>query len=596
LSEAQARRIMAESSSSTDDHRWKSSTKRPRASEENNNNDSSAAVDPTCSTLFIHGLHKDASGALQTGSVVLLQAFTKYGIQKVRRPPSSSNSYAFLEFPSHEHAKTCLEETSGEVIVAGITLQLKWATKSSKQGTNGQQQQQYQQQQPQRKKQRLTEAEAMDSSTLYFRLPPRVLSAEYNDTTEQLRQLMERTLENALAQDGSEEDEKVTAETEPALQVKARIMAATDNTSSSAADNKDNNNDDENKDKDFVRPPSTKNYGFLEFASHAAASMALASLTGSTDGGLLLGKQSNNGHTGSSGIDLDNVETLLEGKDNCRGVALHWAKEPPPPLSTKQQERNNNGLAFQRRHFPPDSRTDCWFCLASPSCERHLISSIHDQCYVAMPKGPVDPGHVLLVPVTHTSRGVLGDVKASGIAEEMDDLKRKLRQHARDVYDKHVFVFERAIQTKGGYHTHIQCIPIDKDVSGTKLQATMMGIAKSIPGFDLKEINSDLALSGILKGTDGDDDDDGGDGGYFYAEVPVTATEFKRFLYRDRGSGSTGEKKKRAVVPLQFGREVIASLLGKPDFAHWKACVVDEEKETELTVAFRESFAKYHSD
>ena len=30
------------------------------------------------------------------------------------------------------------------------------------------------------------------------------------------------------------------------------------------------------------------NYGFLEFASHAAASMALATLTGSTDGGLVL--------------------------------------------------------------------------------------------------------------------------------------------------------------------------------------------------------------------------------------------------------------------------------------------------------------------
>jgi len=283
------------------------------------------------------------------------------------------------------------------------------------------------------------------------------------------------------------------------------------------------------------------------------------------------------------------VEALLQDKEHCRGVALHWAKEPPPSTLTKRDQNNNGGLSFQRRHFPKDSRTDCWFCLASPSCERHLISSVHDQVYVAMPKGPVDPGHVLLVPVTHTSKGVLGDANASGIAEEMDELKAQLRKHAHDVYQKNMFVFERAIQTKGGYHTHIQCIPIEKDLSTTKLEATMMGMAKSIPGFDLKEINSDLALSGIIQGSDDDDDDDM-DGGYFYAEVPVSATEFKRFLYRDRGT-----TKKRAVVPLQFGREVIASLMGKPDFAHWKACVVDQEQETELTIAFRESFAKYHS-
>lgn len=48
-----------------------------------------------------------------------------------------------------------------------------------------------------------------------------------------------------------------------------------------------------------------------------------------------------------------------------------------------------------------------------------------------------------------------------------------------------------------------------------------------------------------------------------------------------------------AVVPLQFGREVLAQVLEKPDLAHWKACVQETDKETELTAAFRESIAPY---
>lgn len=85
-----------------------------------------------------------------------------------------------------------------------------------------------------------------------------------------------------------------------------------------------------------------------------------------------------------------------------------------------------------------------------------------------------------------------------------------------------LFVFERAIQTKGGYHTHVQCIPIERGL-GMKLQATNM--ARSNLGFQLKELNSDLALSAMASNED--------DGGYFCAEVPITSKECKRFLYKE---------------------------------------------------------------
>mmetsp|Transcript_30299 Transcript_30299/g.44812 ORF Transcript_30299/g.44812 Transcript_30299/m.44812 type:complete len:773 (-) Transcript_30299:365-2683(-) len=490
LSEAQARRLMAENSQQ--DYRWKQKRKEVTSNQE---------VDEAKTTLFVHGLHKDVSGQLQADRALLLQAFQMYGVERIRRPPSKG-SYAFLDFNSHEEARKCLEMTKGETTVAGIHLTLNWANAS---GTP----------QQQTKKRRLTEADAINSPTLYFRLPKDALESDIAMFSESLRKLAENTLESALG------DPDISAENEPALQVKLR---STDDT--------------------------TKLFGFLDFASHAAASMTLASLTESTDGGELKKKN----------------EQDLSISELPNSVYLHWAPEKKHESSFIMETAS--GIKFERQHFPADSRTDCWFCLASDSCEKHLITSVHNQCYLAMPKGPAHKeGHILIVPVTHTSRGALSD---ADISSEVDILKEKLREHASKTWGLDLFVFERAMQTKGGYHTHIQCVPIPLGL-GVKLQATMINMGKRC-GFNLREINSDLSIGALV-----------GDG-YFYAEVPGAGGNFQRFLYNaDEGP----------TVPLQFGREILAAVLDEPNLAHWKACVLSEEDETKFSMKFRESFSKF---
>ena len=42
--------------------------------------------------------------------------------------------------------------------------------------------------------------------------------------------------------------------------------------------------------------------------------------------------------------------------------------------------------------------------------------------------------------------------------------------------------------------------------------------------------------------------------------------------------------------PVQLGRELAAFALDLPQKAHWKACVVSEQVETEMTMKFRDSF------
>lgn len=55
-----------------------------------------------------------------------------------------------------------------------------------------------------------------------------------------------------------------------------------------------------------------------------------------------------------------------------------------------------------RKKFKPSTDTEkCWFCLSSAEIEKHLIVSIGENFYVAMPKGPLNDQHVLILPINH---------------------------------------------------------------------------------------------------------------------------------------------------------------------------------------------------
>lgn len=584
LSEAQARRLLAEGNQGGPE-RWNLPQNRKRSNRNDDQKQEPQEVDPANTTLFVHGLHKDVSGDLQSASnVTLLQHFQPFGVSKVRRPPNAATtSFAFLEFESHEQAKNCLETLGGETEVSGVRLTIKWGTH------NDSNRQQGQQSGHSHKRPRLTEDEAKDSSTLYFRLPrslPPNLTLE--EACEHVRKWMEDTLETALSEEGN----RISAAEEPALQVQ-------------------------------VRHSDEQTFGFLDFASHAAASMALATLTGNTNGGVVQNPDKSDeaketmepsenttefdgvkkesvatttyeGNEGAT-LDVDKAEEATKSDEavpagllvKLWGLALHWAhakKEKSEHGHTLIEDANCD-FKFQRQHFPADSRKDCWFCLASEGCEKHLISGVYQQCYAAMPKGAMHKGHVLLIPVTHSSQGAFMN---KAVSREIQDLQKALRQHAQEEYDMDLFVFERAIQTRGGYHTHVQCVPVPKGL-GVRLESTLIAQAKANK-IDIREIQSpDLDISTLLGQNEVDED-----GGYFYAEVPMPGRqlEYKRFLYQmspQNGEGTRGPK-----VPLQFGREVIAAVMGKSELAHWKSCQVDKEEETKMAADLRQSFEKYY--
>ena len=448
-------------------------------------------------------------------------AFSKYGLISVRYPPTAQTStYCFLEFPDQSTAMACLLDCQGICVIDSIELTLKWATntsgnnKRSKNNNDPEQQQQLHY---------MTLADAADSKTLYFHPPKGTDNDDHFSNA--LCKYLQQTLEEAL-NEGNEE-ERITAETEPALQVQVRRK---------------------------------EQYGFLEFASHAAATMGLAAVTQSTDGGIVQESTTNKPPQPAYLV----------------GATLRWAKGEPPK---SQRQQLLEALGLERQFFEKDSRTDCWFCLASPTCETHLITGVYQDWYATMPKGPVHPGHVLLVPVKHTMQGAW--TLHDSALEEWNQLLDKLADHASDAYDSDLFIFERAMETRGGYHSHVNVVPIPRtNDTPLQLQTTMMAHAKA-SGFHLRTIESDLGMSALIRGDRGDEAQ------YFYAEIR-TRQRSHRFLYQHLEEN--GSRNSRSSVPLQFAREVLAAVLNNPKLAHWKSCVLDTEQEGQLAKDFRDSF------
>lgn len=435
--------------------------------------------------------------------------------------------------------------------------------------------------QKRQRRERLTETEAVDSTTLFLHLNVQSCSGDKCcRLIQSVGQLAQAMLEEAIngdadvqpAEDGDnaecdtdwKKDDKETttaplSQVDPALNVNARTLAKRDNC------------------------------GFLDFASHAAASMALATLTGNVDGGIIM---------------PDVIDKAKNWDKMVHEVQLWWSK---PHLSKEGDQKEGNGPQLRKHHFPADARKDCWFCLASPTCEKHLIVTVYNSCYITMPKGAVNQHHTLIVPVNHSTpegegkdshKRILGAFldPSPGVEDEVRQALSQLRRHASGVLGKDLFVFERAIPTRGGYHAHINCIPVERGL-GPKLQSIMMAMATRGDGFDLREIQNDnISLATILRNAD----DDEALIGYFYAEIPLgECGAVKRLLYKAKGggnlksieNGTESETQSRTpFVPLQFGRDVLASALGDENIANWKGCTVSKEKEEEWTQQFRTSF------
>merc|ERR1712238_119137 len=306
---------------------------------------------------------------------------------------------------------------------------------------------------------------------------------------------------------------------------------------------------------------------------------------------------------------------------------MGWAKASSIPNTTTNNDNNddihnsnnnNNNKSHNHHHHAATNRKDCWFCLASTTCEPHLIVTVNEHCYVAMPKGPADESHALVVSVGHSPSttttttgavvvvGAYTDPNLNAIIEVKQTIL-SLKKHASQILKKDLFVFERAIPTKGGYHAHVNSIPIPKGM-GLKIRCEMLKMAHSC-GFTLEHVSTTTNKEEEKNKKEENDDvfrKEEVTAGYFYVEIQIDDDKCERYLYtvsssnnnsNSNNSGNVGNidnnigsrKRGMIIVPLQFGREVLASVLENESIAHWTSCVLPKEKEEELAEAFRKS-------
>ncbi|KAJ6531281.1 CwfJ C-terminus 1-domain-containing protein-like protein [Mycena capillaripes] len=266
----------------------------------------------------------------------------------------------------------------------------------------------------------------------------------------------------------------------------------------------------------------------------------------------------------------------------CRacGSDAHYIDDcPASSQRPPRDEHRGRGRRGPPKEIAPD---ECWFCLSNPNLAKHLIVAIGSECYVTLPKGQIIPtqsqtaadpvsvpggGHVLIVPITHypTYSTIPGDL-AAPIIEETEKHKAALRaMYAK--YGSAIVVFEVGRLSAKGGHAHVQAVPVpvklkDKVEEAFRAEGRMMGI-------DFEE-DPDAALEACA----------GGRGSYFRVDLP----DGRKLVHL---------MKDHVPFGIQFGRQVLVSLLNTPERLDWKACTLPDDEDRADAQAFKAAFAPF---
>ncbi|KAL8272676.1 hypothetical protein Esti_003380 [Eimeria stiedai] len=258
----------------------------------------------------------------------------------------------------------------------------------------------------------------------------------------------------------------------------------------------------------------------------------------------------------------------LEGGGRPLRLRLHFDKIPfDQPMRAK---RVKGGEVINT-----EPHADCWFCLANPQVEKHMIVDIGDLVYSAIPKGGLVPQHLLLVPIAHVPSLAYADEATCREASlTIARLRGAFRKAGLDLV-----VYERYVPMKAtrAMHSQLHVIPCKRSDSlraseffekrARRAGLSLQKLSASSDVDSLRELAKDPRL------------------GYFYVEIPGVCTargpSIDRFLHV-QSAGDGGK------IPMNFGREVMAELLGEKAKVSWQACVVSRDEEERLAAELRQ--------
>ncbi|KAK9101307.1 hypothetical protein Scep_024737 [Stephania cephalantha] len=274
----------------------------------------------------------------------------------------------------------------------------------------------------------------------------------------------------------------------------------------------------------------------------------------------------------SRGEKCNFVHDMDAREQSRRGVCFDFLNkgkcERTPDCKFKHNLVDKNESASRGKSRLIFRSRECWFCLSSPNVESHLLLSIGENWYCALAKGALVLEHVLLMPIEHLPNTLAIAPEAEA---ELARFKKSLKMYCKR-HDMEVVFFEWVFK-----HTTHANLQVQGEHSSLALKSRHnISCILLIFFFFLVDWSDGSSTEGrkFLK--------EKLDSGlsFFYAELPEG-----KIL-----SHSVDDNEK---FPVQFGREVLAGLLGMPDRADWRACSVSKEEETQMAEDFKKRFKEF---
>ncbi|KAL9076408.1 MAG: hypothetical protein Q9157_003696 [Trypethelium eluteriae] len=278
----------------------------------------------------------------------------------------------------------------------------------------------------------------------------------------------------------------------------------------------------------------------------------------------------------------------------------------------------------RNRRAPPPAPSECYFCLSSPTLATHLITSIGSDVYLTTSKGPLStaetfpslpfPGHMLIIPLTHspTIASISDPESQRSTYQEMRRYQGALNSMLADRAAGVLGSVTWEVSRSKGVHTHWQYLPVSAELVRKGLVDAAFKVSAENQQFPVFRI-----------GDPGDGLESAPDD-FFRVVVWAPESESESKALDEMGTGKengrngagedvemkgvgdvdgkvvTGKETKMYLVlddsfrfDLQFGRKVMAKLLGLESRMQWQDCGQSHEDEVGDAEEFKKVFKAF---
>lgn len=251
----------------------------------------------------------------------------------------------------------------------------------------------------------------------------------------------------------------------------------------------------------------------------------------------------------------------------------------------------------KRARRAPPGPSECFFCLSNPNVATHLITSIGSESYMTTARGPLPtasgfpelgfPGHMLIVPLTHAPTfQTMDDESKESTFKEMQRYRTALHTMIQERCKNELGAVTWEISRGTGIHVHWQFLPVHAEL----IERGLVETAFIVEADKLK----------YPKFTRGKPDTVSEQGDYFRLWIwkPTKSPENEKEQATEEAAA---EPETTLILPLsrdfrfdlQFGRTVMAKIMGLEKRADWKDVTQTQAEETADAAAFKTAFEKF---